>query len=253
EVRSRHHSIQTFSLIKHPLRVADTYISFSPKVFDFHIQADGLPEHYPVVFTGIPSFDPFFAWKDLEPEGTDVLFIDQPLHETGLMGWTAEEKRKFLNGLAACIRAQGKQLYIKPHPWNQQDSYGQVKNLPYVRFVERWEAVVPNVTTVVGFASTLLLPFMAMNHMACLTLELHPRPGAQPYSGFLLESGACRAVRSFEELSERLSVREDWFPAQREAKEHFIRHWMYRFDGRSFQRLRSVLLGEEKPAVTANL
>lgn len=245
-IRSTHNIYDTTKKVKNPLRWPDVFLSFSPVIFKFHKELEDLPDGYPVRYTGIPVFDHFFSWKNLTKSGSNVLFIDQPLYEQNLFGWTSAYRAQFLKSLAQTIVATGKKLYIKPHPLNDIQSYSALNPFNGIEYVtDDWAAVVPDIDTVIGFSSTLLLPFMAMQHIGCLTMEVHPQHGAVPYSYFLLDSGVCHAVASFEELKAKLEKRGEWYSRQRDFKENFIENWMYKFDGKSSERLRSILMADE--------
>ena len=243
-VRKKHSTLATFKKIKSPLRLPDCYISFSPLIFDYHKESESLPCNYPVHYIGIPNFDHFCIWKNLHTYGENILFIDQPLFEKKLMGWNTESKRNFLEKLASIIRSLGKKLYIKPHPWNDKSIYEAVPEHVIV-FEEIWETVVQDINTVLGFSSTLLMPFMAMDHITCFTLEMHPQKNEFYYSDFLLKSKACHQVNSFEDLTNKLINRDVWHQKQKVYKNNFIDKWMYKFDGESSERLRKVLIKDE--------
>jgi len=243
-VRKKNSIQATFKKIKDPLRLPDCYISFSPLIFDYHRELESLPCNYPVHYIGIPNFDHFCNWKDLHNYGNNILFIDQPLFEKKLMGWNRESKKNFLEQLATIVHSLGKKLYIKPHPWNDKSIYEAVPEHLIV-FEEIWETVVPDINTVLGFSSTLLMPFMAMDHIACFTLEMHPQNSGSYYSGFLLESKACHLVTSFEDLTDKLIHRDTWHQKQKAYKNTFIDKWMYKFDGKCSERLSKVLIKDE--------
>jgi len=243
-VRKKNSIQATFQKIRDPLRLPDCYISFSPLIFDYHKESESLPCNYPVYYIGIPNFDHFCIWKELRRCGDNVLFIDQPLFEKKMMGWSRESKENFLEKLAITIRSLGKKLYIKPHPWNDQTIYETVGEHVLI-FEDAWETVVQDVNTVLGFSSTLLMPFMAMDHVACFTLEMHPQKDKHFYSDFLLQSEACHMVSSFEDLTGKLINRNVWHQKQKVHKNNFIDKWMYKFDGKSAERLRQVLIKDE--------
>jgi len=246
-IRKRNSINTTFAKIKNPLRLPDRYISFSPLIFDYHKEMENLPDHYPVDYIGIPSFDRFAKWKKiLNSPGENILFIDQPLYEKRLQGWTLEYKKEFLTDLIAITRSRQIKLYIKPHPLNNRSVYKDLReDVIVIEAEEGWEGVIPDISTVLGFSSTLLMPFMAMDHITCFAMEIHPQKNGHSYSDFLVRSGACHVVNDFENLQEKLQDHGIWHQKQKEHKSYFIENWMYCFDGKSSERLRKVLIGDE--------
>ncbi len=245
QVRSYNTIFKTFQFLQSPLRIPDNYISFSPKIFNYHKELENLPDSYPVSFIGIPQFDNFYKWNKLEKTAGHILFIDQPLHERKIYGWKEQSKSLFLTDLAKLAHRFGKKLYIKPHPLNELNLYEQIPpQLNITVISDQWEKVMNDISIVMGFSSTFLLPFMAMNHITCFTLEMHPELLEIPFSQFLLDSGACHAVKSFEELSIKLSNQQQWHDIQKEAKNQFIENYIYKFDGKCSERLKNILLGE---------
>ena len=243
-VRSAHSIIETFQQLKSPLRLPDTYIAFSPAGFGFHKELECLPGNYPVKYIGIPVFDRFFRWSNLDASGSSILFIDQPFSEYGHSGWTREKKLTFLGKLTGVVRSLGKKLYIKPHPLSDATLYTGCTRDGQVELVgdEEWDTIVPDVDTVLGFTSTLLLPFVAMQQICCFTMDMHAEQGVEPHPEFLEGSNAVHTVFSFEELRKRLENRKVWHARQKCEKERFVRQWMYRFDGKSSDRLREVVV-----------
>ncbi len=63
KIRSKHSILETWQILQDPLRLPDSYISYSPFVFKFHKELDRLPENYAVHFTGIPILIIFLSGK----------------------------------------------------------------------------------------------------------------------------------------------------------------------------------------------
>lgn len=243
KIRSTHGILDTFKKARNELRWPGEYISFSPLVFEYHKSIEYLPENYPVHVIGIPAFDHFAQWKNLEAVSNGVLFIDQPLHEQNLMGWTEAFKKEFLSQLSYVVNRSGRKLFIKPHPWNDKGLYQNILNDANTIVVDNdWNNIIHQLDTVLGFSSTLLMPFMAMEQICCFAMEMHPIKGAKAYSYFFLDSGACNAVHSFEELEGNLSDSKCWHEKQKLMKKNFIDKYMFRFDGKSSERLKDILL-----------
>ena len=243
-IRKRNSISATFEKISDRLRLPDRYISFSPLIFNYHKELEKLPGHYPVNYIGIPSFDHFVKWKSLSSCGENILFVDQPWFEQKLLGWTMKYKSDFLKELTTVAHSLNKKLYIKPHPWNDRSLYEVIQDKIIV-FEDNWETVIPDINIVLGFSSTLLMPFIAMDHVTCFTLEIHPQKSEAEYSNFLVKSNACHPVRGFEDLRIKIMNRNLWHQTQKENKNYFIENWMYKFDGKSSERLRKVLIEDE--------
>ena len=244
-IRSCNSIIHTFKVLKNILRLPDQYISFSPIIFNYHKELEELADNYPVNFIGIPQFDDFVKWKHLKNSGSNILFIDQPLHEQPIYGWSKEGKIDFLQSLSHCVTSLGRKLFIKPHPLNDISIYHSVKENSMVELIHsEWDNVVTDINTVLGFSSTLLLPFMAMDHICCFTWEQHPVMIDEPYSQFLINSNACNAVFNFDELKLNIQNRDHWYPLQKSNKDQFVKKYMYKFDGKSSDRLKDILLSE---------
>ena len=97
---------ETFREINNPLRIAGCYISFSPKIFEFHQKSDHLPEAYPVHFIGCPSFD-YLADSEMNiSTGNNILFIDNAFETYHIFGWHEENKIQFLDQLVSFAESQ---------------------------------------------------------------------------------------------------------------------------------------------------
>lgn len=246
-VRSSESVFDTFRKIKDPLRVADVYISFSQKVFEFHQKSDHLSSGYPVYFTGIPGFDFLNDLQKHGPSAEHILFVDNAFEVQHLFGWDEENKIQFLNQLALFAENKQKKLWIKPHPYANQQVYNTLRKKQHVWFVENENSLVASIKDckiILGFYSTLLMPLMAMNHTVCFSLDLHPAKLLHKPARFLIETGALKEVNSWDDLSHALDKLESVHQEQIQCKKLFIDQWMYKFDGQSSERLKNILLGE---------
>ena len=240
-IRSENNILDTFQIVKNKLRLPDRYISFSPVVFNFHKELEALPDDYPVNYIGIPQFDDLFKFSSIKETGNNVLFIDQPLHEQKYYGWTYGLKKKLFEELIKIVSQLGKQLFIKPHPLNDPSIYNEIVNGNFTILGNEWQDEINETNTILGFSSTLLLPFIAMKSKSCFLLEMHPVRENEPYAQFLLNSNACHAVYNFNELIEKMKSWEYWHEEQSKFKNKFVKNYMYNFDGNSSARLKKEL------------
>lgn len=247
QIRSKNTVFDTFRKINSNLRIADCYISFSPKVFEFHQKSDHLPEDYPVHFIGCPSFDYLANNSNISLDGSNILFIDNAFESEKMFGWHDENKIRFLSELLKFVESKKSTLWIKPHPRSRDFIYENVRNSKNAFIINQEKDFVRAINdskVVLGFYSTLLMPLMAMKHTVCFSLEMHPSVLEKKPSMFLVETGAINIVNSWEELGRAFEQLDDIFRKQTDFKKSFIEEWMYKFDGKSSERLKSILLSE---------
>lgn len=250
-VRQKKNGFDTLQELRDDLRLPHKYISFSEKIFASHQELEQLPHDFPVSFIGIPQFDQFYRLNASERNGQDVLFIDQPMSDEPRYGWNRQIKNEFLREVTDIITKQNRRFLIKPHPRSDMKSYDEVIENDQVEIVSNndWETVVPSINCVLGFFSTLLMPFMAMKGVSCFAMEVHPRKVDPPHSKFLTDSGTCEPVFSFADLESKLSQNDNWISKQDECIEIFLEKWMHSFDGMASDRLCDEL---RKPINLAN-
>lgn len=249
QVRGSNSIFETFQKISSPFRVADCYISFSPKIFEFHQKSDHLPENHPVKFIGCPSFDNLVeSSTTLNSRGANILFIDNAFETQKLFGWNNQIKMEFLDQLVDFAISANKKIWIKPHPYSDPCIYAKSKKNPSVNYInsdKEFRYAVLDCRIILGFYSTLLMPLMAFNDTICFSLEMHPNPAKEGLSTFLVESGAIRKIISWKELGDVFNCLDVEANKQKTKKQQFIDDWLYKFDGKSTERLRTILVQNE--------
>ncbi|GAB3197959.1 hypothetical protein ABID22_000693 [Pontibacter aydingkolensis] len=242
EIRSKHNYLDTFRQIHSEKRLADNYIGFSSKILEAFEAHEAPYFGGNVNLIGIPYFDKLALLKP-EAQTKSILLIDQPLAEQGLLQWTKKYKEEFAAGLAAICIKQGYQLYIKPHPkqktslWDKLERQGQC----IVIDDEKLRQLAPVIPVVLGFYSTYLMPFAAYTHTTVITYEKHPA-GKYFLSKPLVDAGVAHPIHTLEELNIILPDPEKLHQRQLPNKVRFTEEWMYKFDGKSGERLRDILL-----------
>jgi hypothetical protein len=94
-----------------------------------------------------------------------------------------------------------------------------------------------------GVMSTLQLPLAGLDHMATVTVEVHPQPG-EVLSRRLVEAGIAHSVASFEELATALDDAANLHETQLPHKAAFVERFLHRLDGRAGERLTGAVLAE---------
>ncbi len=243
-IRRQHNYLETFRQIKSPKRNPDTYISFSPKVFEIHQHFDGLTEAQDVHFIGVPYFDNLACVK---PEHSEkcILFIDQPLVEHHLLKWTENHRQQTLANLCQLCKKYSYKLLVKSHPKQAIQHWANPAFKDVIEFVnnEQLPKIAGKVKIVMGFYSTLLMPFAVMPHVLLLTLENHPI-GKLNVSKSFIDAGVAHPVYDLDELPWALEHVEQLHQQQVPNKKKFEEEWLYKFDGKAGERLRDILLSD---------
>ncbi|MCC7402044.1 MAG: hypothetical protein IT214_11225 [Chitinophagaceae bacterium] len=229
--------------------VPDEFIMYSPATFRFHKKIFRLDENKTattrVQFIGIPSIDRFSNCHFVPDSKRKVLlFIDQPLYEQNLLGWTLPLKRKFFDDLLCIVKAHDFKLYIKPHPWNSSENYLMLNSESDVIIINGdldKEFIENNVLFVGSFNSTLVLPFCAMDQVITFCMENHPIAILPAISEGITKYKVAAKIRSTDELKAMFSNRENILISKRENIPLFIKDVLYLFDGRSGERMVNVL------------
>jgi hypothetical protein len=240
-------SLETLSAAAE-LRRPDRYVSFSPECFAFHRELDLVPAELAesTVFTGIPQFDCFRAGPgESEPDAGTVVLVDHQLHNTGFMGWDPEHHRAWVEGIHTAVVSSGRRIAVKVHPGEPNSPWagytdGSVEIVPSI---EELEQRARSARVVLGIMSTLQLPLAGLDHIATITVEIHPRPN-QVLSSRLVEAGVAHPVASFEELRAALDDIPALHRRQLPHKAAFVKRFLHRLDGRAEERLTEALLAE---------
>ena len=232
----------------------DAIIAYSPETMKAHAAMFQLPAGFTqVTFTGIPSLDPFAPF--LAPaagQGSDkksLLWIDQPMHEQKILGWTADAKLSFYRNLVRAAQAAGYVLYLKLHPWNKP-VHEQLE--PEYREAIRVVAdltpeLITGISSAGSFNSALLLGFCAMPGVATFCMEVHPVTATPAFAQELTKWGTAALLRSYEEL-QHLLARPEAFLEEKQARiPAFIQEAAYAMDGHASERITEALLARPAP------
>jgi hypothetical protein len=228
------------------IRRADRYISFSPECFDFHRRADRIDERTAsrTVFTGVPQFDRFAEIGDPNIDAKATILIDHQLHSGGYFGWSVAARREWARALHAAIREAGRTLYVKEHPGDASGTWQPYlgRGVELIRDMDELAGRLRSTRLVLGIASTLQLPLAGLDHVAHLTLEIHPRDGHLLSQRFV-DAGVAEPITSFEELPVAIARADQIHERQRPHKPAFVRRFLHRLDGGAGKRMERALLG----------
>jgi hypothetical protein len=242
QIRSRHNFLETFRILNSPKRKPQIYISFSPKVYQVHQIEDKLTADQAVHFIGVPYFDDLAHVKAKTTENY-ILFIDQPLVEHHLLGWRESDRAYTLKNLYQVCKKYNYKLFVKLHPKQSIKSWRDLNTNDNIEFAENHQLpkIAEKVKVVIGFYSTLLLPFAALPHITLLTFENHPA-GKLDVSKPFIDAGVAHPIYNLKELSGALENIDQLHRQQLPHKNTFEKEWLFKFDGKAGERLRDILL-----------
>lgn len=245
-VRKSKGFIVTLKEINSPLRVADAYISFGPKVYEVHKHYDHLPNDKPVHFIGLPNYDHLAGLKPANTFKSQIIFIDQGLSSWHFFNWNEINYRQFVTAFAEICAKHGYQLLTKLHPAQPEADAKFWTSFPNVKLIDNNELLLqlPYSRLIMGFYSTYLLPLMALPFTTVVTLENHPM-GRIDVSKSFIDAGVAHPVYDLDELHSILPNIEELHKKQLPNKAKFTADWMYKFDGKAGERLRDILLSDE--------
>ncbi|WP_196265979.1 glycosyltransferase family 52 [Pontibacter rufus] len=242
-IRRTHTFAATARKITSPKRQARFHISFSPNIFAVHQHNDILPPDQKVYFTGVPYFDHLAHVKATPTTSRAILLIDQPLAEHGLLKWDKKYKADFVHILTRICRQYNYKLYVKPHPRQDLEIWRQAQQLSLCYMIDDKQLgeLTPTIPLVLGFYSTYLMPFASFKHTTLITYENHPAGGFLVSRPFV-EAGVAHPIYDLQELHAILPDIAQLHQQQLPNKIKFTEAWMYKFDGKSGERLREILL-----------
>lgn len=223
----------------------DIFISFSSEVFKHHVNKLNLST-FDVIYTGIPQFDHLVTLVCNEKLNPNIVFIDQPFVEQGILGWTDEHRGRLLGEIIRICKKQGRKFLCKIHPASSADFWGTFAkaNSDTVEILDdnSFKEAIVNNYLILGFCSTLHLPLVSLPHTVLLCLEIHPIDVIVQPSSILTEAGVATSITSFNEIEKFLVLAEEEHKKQKAFKAEFTKKYLYKADGHSSERFVEAIL-----------
>jgi hypothetical protein len=242
--RYAHNILDTHRRVQADQIYPTEYVSFSPKNFEFHRGLHprvGRPVHY----IGIPEFDPIAHAASTNRRNREVLLIEQAhTRYSEHCGWTVPLRVRFLADLAARVARTGHQLHVKRHPVESPEVWAALTDAPVTWVPDQaFYARLTSYPVVLGYWSTLMMPLAARRHTAMFCFRDHPNSSFKP-PAFLVDAGVADWLGGPEELADYLDSSKRLaavWERQDDHRDRFVRDWLYRFDGRSEERLLEII------------
>ena len=246
KVRSNNNLYDTFEKIKDKRLVPSNYIFFNEINHSFYEQI----HHYiiPILNYEIIGFPCFDKLKFSYPAPLDsklILYIDQPFAEYNHFGWTTEYLFKIMDQInTKILEPQKKKLLVKCHPISNISNWNKIhKKYKNIELINDQEMIsyLPSISSVIGYASSLLLPFTAQKNIVCFCMEIHPKINFNYAHDFLVDK-IVEKVINIDELALKMQNHTHYLEIQLKHKTSFCKKWLYQLDGKSQQRLDNILI-----------
>jgi hypothetical protein len=225
----------------------DDFIIYSEETWKYHKFLFGFTSRKPrIQFTGIPALDEFTELGKV-PFGhkkPGVLYIDQPLHEQNLLGWKRESKIEHLRMLASIVHEQGYKLYVKPHPWNEtlyDEAMAESKEFEVLNEMD-FTFIQNNIRVVIGYNSTLLLGFCALENFLTICITDHPVIFTPNLSQGIVKYHVAVEVKNINELGNVLKYPANYMKDKTDHLKEFHSGMMFSFDGMALKRTLDYLV-----------
>lgn len=224
-----------YTLYHMPLRfrLPDKYICYTPQNATIYTELDRVGEDK-FLYTGVPELDPFFNEAVVCSKADYYLLIDQAFAENRYynFGVTREQMNACYAKLNTFCKTHGSKLVVKLHPESyKSDWLLQDANIEYVQDVDVVR-LVKNARGVLGTTSTLMLP--AIYFKQCYLLLIHDSYFQQA----MLMSGLAKGADFFTFSPAEINFN---YTPRDEMKSQFVHDYLYKADGRSVERLKSIL------------
>jgi len=225
----------------------DDFIIYSEETWKYHKFLFGFAASKPRLhFTGIPALDEFIELGKIpfDHKQPGVLYIDQPLHEQNHLGWTREGKIRHLRDLASIVHSQGYRLYVKPHPWNETIYDEAMNDCPGFEVLKElnFNFIQSNIRVVIGYNSTLLLGFCALENFLTICITDHPVIFTPNLSQGIVKYHVAVELKKLNELGNILAHPANYMKDKADHLEEFHSGMMFSFDGLALKRTLDYLV-----------
>lgn len=240
EKRSRN-SLQANVLLGEMKLVPDCFISFSPKIFNYHREIFQLPSSARVKYIGFLHSDRYYTEHEFDISSKKIVFIDACYHLAGYFGMTEEFVTAFYRQLNETCEANGYQLLVKKHPADLSSviEAAGVKIIDEVDFKARMSEF----SIIAGDYSTLFLILIGCPGTLGFCFNMFPDKTFDPVA-FQKPYGITKEITRFEDLAQILSDEnnlKNTYSSQRLAKARFVEEYLYKLDGKARKRFIDII------------
>lgn len=199
-----------------------------------------------VTMDGVPFFDDFYTSQN--DNSGPIIYLEHPLLEEGICGWTAEHHRKMAFSLSRFAETKKDKLIVKLHPRSSfalWESY-QLES-EYFQIIQQgnnFRDLYLNSKLILSYASSMVNGFLCAKKNVVL-LGWHPQPHI--FGADFSKTGLCHLSFNVEEINQKLQywITHNLAENNIEKYDQFIKAFNYPFDGKATERIIRTLLTYE--------
>ena len=193
-----------------------------------------------IIYTGVPFFDYLYKSQMFEEH---IIYLDQPMLEFQILGWTKSFHHKLAYGLYEFAKANNIFLHIKLHPTSDLSlwrSYNFDQTVVRIYQNELVKDLYSNAKLVLSYSSTLLIGLLSAQKNVVL-LGWNPTPAV--YGTDFSKMNICHLSLDINDLKSNLShwLNHNLCIINKEAYQRFLLEFNYPFDGLATARIISLI------------
>jgi hypothetical protein len=146
--------------------------------------------------------------------------------------------------LASIVHEQGYKLYVKPHPWNEtlyDEAMAESKEFEVLNEMD-FTFIQNNIRVVIGYNSTLLLGFCALENFLTICITDHPVIFTPNLSQGIVKYHVAVEVKNINELGNVLKYPANYMKDKTDHLKEFHSGMMFSFDGMALKRTLDYLV-----------
>jgi hypothetical protein len=229
---------------KFPERVPNKCILFNRVNFEEFQLYTGVTEEN-VSMEGVPFFDDFYS--DRYGDSGPIVYIEHPLLEEGVCGWTAEHHKKIAFELFQCAEKYKEEVIVKLHPRSSLALWKSYKlQSDFFQIVQHgdFNQVYLNSKLILSYASTLVTGFLCAKKNVVL-LGWHPKPHI--FGHDFSKYGLSHLSLNINDLKSKFEYWTNNNQAVINENKHeaFLKEFNYPFDGKATERVIKTITEHE--------
>ncbi len=221
----------------------DEFISFSPRMFDYHKRIMQLPESVKCHYTGFMNSDRYCDPRKFV-QNKKIIFIDTFNHITGLWGITNASVTSYYREINRICVKYNFEFYVKKHP---ADTTKAIENSG-VKIISgtEFEANLKDFCIIAGDYSTLFLVLIGLPHTLGVSFNTFPDKSTDPLKFLHKYKVACE-INDLKDLETLLASGDKFYDNYQvllKYKDTYVADLLFKLDGKANERFTNIIENE---------